>query len=47
VTPQPAMTFAAALNVKPLILESDCGHMAPTCESERVNAAVGEFLDHQ
>jgi Homoserine acetyltransferase len=46
VTPQPAITFAAALNVKPLILESDCGHMAPTCESERVNAAVAEFLDH-
>jgi homoserine O-acetyltransferase len=46
VTPQPAMTFAAALNVKPLILESDCGHMAPTCELERVNAAVAEFLDH-
>ncbi|HYJ91537.1 MAG TPA: alpha/beta fold hydrolase, partial [Pyrinomonadaceae bacterium] len=46
VTPQPALEFAAALNVKPLILESDCGHMAPSCEWQRVNEAVAEFLDH-
>lgn len=45
VTPQPALEFAAALNVKPLILDSDCGHMAPSCEWQRVNAAVAEFLD--
>jgi len=46
VTPRPALEFAAALRVKPLVLESDCGHMAPSCESQRVNAAVAEFLDH-
>jgi homoserine O-acetyltransferase len=46
VTPQPALAFAAALHVTPLILESDCGHMAPSCEWERVNAAVAEFLNH-
>src|SRR6476659_4036018 len=46
VTPQPAIEFAAALKVKPLILESDCGHMAPSCEWQRVNAAVADFLDH-
>jgi len=45
VTPGPALLFAAALKIKPLILESDCGHLAPTCESERVNAAVAAFLD--
>jgi homoserine O-acetyltransferase len=46
VTSQPALVFAGALNVKPLILESDCGHMAPTCEWQRVNAAIAEFLAH-
>jgi homoserine O-acetyltransferase/O-succinyltransferase len=46
VTPQPALEFAAALNVKPLILDSDCGHMAPSCEWQRVNTAVADFLDH-
>ena len=45
VTPQPALEFAAALDVKPLILESDCGHMAPSCEWQKVNAAVADFLD--
>jgi homoserine O-acetyltransferase len=46
VTPQSALTLAAALHAKPLILESDCGHMAPSCEWQRVNAAIADFLDN-
>jgi homoserine O-acetyltransferase len=45
VTPGPALKFAGLLKARTLILENDCGHMGPSCESERVNAAVGEFLD--
>jgi len=45
VTPGPALAFAKALNAQTLILESDCGHMGPTCESAKVNALIAEFLD--
>jgi homoserine O-acetyltransferase len=44
VTPGPALEFARLLNSPMLELESDCGHSAPSCESERVSAAVAEFL---
>lgn len=45
VTPQPALNLAKKLNAKTLILESDCGHLAPSCESQKVNFAVAEFLE--
>jgi homoserine O-acetyltransferase/O-succinyltransferase len=44
VTPGPALKFADALKARTLVLQNDCGHMAPSCESERVNSAVNEFL---
>jgi homoserine O-acetyltransferase len=44
VNPQPALDFAKQINAQTLILESDCGHIAPGCESDRVNAAVRTFL---
>jgi len=44
VTPGPALVFAKALGSETLILESDCGHMAPSCEGEKVNAAIAAFL---
>lgn len=46
VTPGPALNFAKVLNAETLALESDCGHMGPTCESAKVNSAIAEFLDH-
>lgn len=46
VTPRPALKLAKLLNAKTLILESECGHLAPGCESEKVNAAVANFLDN-
>jgi homoserine O-acetyltransferase len=46
VTPKPAIEFAAALKVDPLILESDCGHLGPSCEWQFVNKTIADFLDH-
>ena len=44
VTPEPAVEFASLLGAKLLNLEGDCGHLANGCESQRLNAAVAEFL---
>ncbi len=44
VTPLPALDFAQLLHAPTLILESDCGHLAPSCESQKVNQAVADFL---
>ena len=47
VTPGPALEFSKLLHASTLVLEGDCGHLAPSCEWQRVNQAVGEFLsDH-
>src|SRR6185369_13866453 len=48
VTPGPATEFASLLGAKLLELESDCGHLATVCESNRLNNAVAQFLtaDH-
>jgi len=45
VTPAPALRFAKLLNAETLILESDCGHSAPSCESDKVNTAAADFLN--
>ena len=45
VTPGPALEFARLINAKTLLLEGDCGHLAPSCESQKVNPVVSEFLD--
>jgi homoserine O-acetyltransferase len=44
VTPGPATEFATLLGAKLLTLDSDCGHLATTCESRRINEAVSDFL---
>jgi len=46
VTPGPALAFAKLIHSQLLILESDCGHMSPGCESQKVNQAVADFLMH-
>lgn len=45
VTPGPALALARLLNAPTMILDSDCGHLAPSCESRKVNAEVANFLD--
>lgn len=44
VTPGPASEFATLLGAKLLDLDGDCGHLATTCESKRLNEAVSDFL---
>ena len=44
VTPGPAHDFTQLLGLKPIELDSDCGHLATSCESDRLNQAVAEFL---
>jgi homoserine O-acetyltransferase len=44
VTPQPAINFANLLHAQLLELESDCGHLAPGCETPKVASAVADFL---
>ncbi len=44
VTPEPAIEFAHLLRAGLLELESDCGHLAPSCEQAEVAKTVGEFL---
>jgi homoserine O-acetyltransferase len=44
VTPGPATEFAGLLKARLLTLEGDCGHLAPGCESQKLNPAVNEFL---
>jgi homoserine O-acetyltransferase/O-succinyltransferase len=45
VNPKPALDFAALLGAKTLVLDSDCGHLSPGCESEKLSPAVRAFLD--
>jgi homoserine O-acetyltransferase len=44
VNPTPALSFGRLLNASTLELDSNCGHLAPDCESARVNTAVRKFL---
>jgi homoserine O-acetyltransferase len=44
VTPQPAREFATLLHALTLELDSDCGHLAPSCDDAKVSAAVAAFL---
>lgn len=46
VTPGPATQFASLLGAKLLELESDCGHLATSCEAAKLNQAVADFLSH-
>jgi homoserine O-acetyltransferase/O-succinyltransferase len=44
VHPGPSLGFAEAVGARVVHLEGDCGHLAPTCESEKVQDAVRAFL---
>jgi homoserine O-acetyltransferase len=45
VNPKPALDFAALLGAKTMVLESDCGHKAVSCESAKLYPVVRAFLD--
>jgi homoserine O-acetyltransferase len=44
VDPAPAKALAAQKHAKLLVLDNDCGHMAPVCEMDKVDAALKAFL---
>ena len=44
VNPIPALAFARLKQARTLVLTSDCGHMAPGCEQNKVSNAIGDFL---
>jgi homoserine O-acetyltransferase/O-succinyltransferase len=44
VTPQPAIDFARQMGATLLELQSDCGHLGPSCEQGQVFAALAAFL---
>lgn len=44
VDPIPGLKFAGMLGAQTLVLESDCGHLSPGCEADKVSAAVDGFL---
>jgi len=44
VNPIPATKMAGLLHAKLVVLTSDCGHLAPGCESPKLFAAVTQFL---
>jgi homoserine O-acetyltransferase/O-succinyltransferase len=41
----PAIEFARLLGAKQLLLTSDCGHLATSCEADKLNPAVAALLD--
>jgi len=44
VNPTPALELAKYLDARTLILPSDCGHLAPGCDYDKLAPAVQEFL---
>jgi homoserine O-acetyltransferase len=47
VNPKPALDFAPLIHAKTIVLQSDCGHMAPGCEAATLFPAVRAFLNGQ
>jgi homoserine O-acetyltransferase/O-succinyltransferase len=45
VNPSPALEFAGAVGAPTIVLDSDCGHLSPGCESASLNPRVRAFLD--
>ena len=45
VNPIPALDFAKLIHARTLELTSDCGHLAPGCEAQKVNATIAKFLE--
>ncbi len=44
VNPQPAIEFAKLINAQVLKLNNDCGHLAPSCEMQKVVNTIENFL---
>jgi homoserine O-acetyltransferase len=44
VTPGPALGFARLVKAQTLVLESECGHKAPSCEESAIATRLAQFL---
>ena len=44
VDPLPALGFAKLIHAQTIVLESDCGHIAPGCEAQTLAPQIGRFL---
>ncbi len=44
VNPGPALEFAQLVNAQTLVLQGDCGHIAPFCEVDKVRPVIDAFL---
>lgn len=44
VNPLPALGFAKLIHAQTLLLDSDCGHMSPGCESTKMDPVIEQFL---
>jgi len=44
VNPEPALNFARLLSVPAVELDSDCGHLSPSCEQPSLSAMIAQFL---
>jgi homoserine O-acetyltransferase/O-succinyltransferase len=47
VNPIPALGFAKLIHAQTLVLDSDCGHLAPSCEMQKVSPVIDRFLSDQ
>jgi homoserine O-acetyltransferase len=45
VNPQPALDFAKLIGAKTEVVNSDCGHLATSCDAAKIDPAVRAFLD--
>lgn len=45
VNPIPALAFARLTHSQTVVLEGNCGHMAPGCEIKTVSPAIAKFLE--
>lgn len=45
VNPRPALDFAPLVHAQTLVLDSDCGHLSPGCQSDKMYPAVRAFLE--
>jgi len=45
VNPLPPLGFAKLIHAQTLVLDSDCGHMSPGCEMEKMKPVVRQFLN--
>ncbi|RRA47192.1 alpha/beta fold hydrolase [Acidipila sp. EB88] len=44
VNPIPALSFAKLIHAQTVVLQSDCGHMAPGCEINTISPVIDQFL---